>query len=86
MSVVPLHRCICGKPGLPRVISCETDEETVKATFFSCDECMDKTEKFLAQMRPIFSAMIACGVPTDVANETMTFMLDKLPDEGIWVG
>lgn len=81
MTVVPLHRCICGEPGRPRVITCETDEGKLSATFMSCDACMDKTENFLARLRPIFEKMLACGVPSDITNETMTFLLDSLPDD-----
>jgi hypothetical protein len=31
-------------------------------------------------MRPIFKAMRACGVPGEIANNTMTYLLDQLPD------
>jgi hypothetical protein len=86
MTVVPLYKCVCGKAGSPRIMTCETVEEKVTANFVSCDECMERTEKFLAQLRPVFNAMVTCGVPRDIANETMTFLLGSLPDDDDMLG
>lgn len=54
------------------------EDETL--TVFSCDKCVDMTNGVIAKMRPVFETMRACGVPRDVANDTMTFMLDQLPN------
>ena len=53
-------------------------DETI--TFFSCDNCVGTVDDFLARMRPIFETMRACGVPGEIANDTMTYLLDQLPD------
>jgi len=76
MNVVPLHKCVCGEIGSPRTMTWK--DETI--TFFSCDKCVDITDHFLARMRPVFEAMRACGVPGEIANDTMTYLLDQLPD------
>lgn len=73
MNVVPLHRCLCGKVGQPNVLTCDDEEETI----FACAECVAKTEAVIARVRPIFEALLACGVSREVANETMSFMLDS---------
>jgi hypothetical protein len=49
--------------------------------FAACDKCVEASEVFLARVRPVFVAMIACGVPREIANDAMAFMLDKLPDD-----
>lgn len=75
--VVPIRACVCGCAGRRRVLELKGDF----LTFNACDICVATGEAFLARVRPIFDAMIACGVPRDVANETMSFMLDRVPDD-----
>ena len=53
-------------------------DETI--TFFSCDECIERDDSFLALVRPIFATMRACGVPRDIANDTMTYLLERVTD------
>lgn len=74
-DVVPLHRCVCGAQGQLRTAACGADT----ATFVACDECMKTSVNLLASVRPIFEMMLICGVPRDVANDTMTFMLERMP-------
>lgn len=75
MSVVPLHKCVCGAAGSPRTMIWK--DETIK--FFSCDRCVETADIFLDRMRPVFETMRACGVPGEIANDAMTYLLDKLP-------
>jgi hypothetical protein len=75
-NVIPLHKCACGEAGQLRTMTWEDETLTV----FSCDKCVDMTNGVIAKMRPVFETMRACGVPRDVANDTMTFMLDQLPN------
>jgi len=77
MTVVPLHRCACGAVGLPHILTWGD----VTTTIFACDRCTTRSSKLMDQVRPVFAAMIACGIPNDIANDTMTFMLDALPDD-----
>lgn len=46
--------------------------------FGACDACINEVGGELAAVRPVFDAMIAAGVDRDVANETMTFMLNRM--------
>lgn len=75
-EVVPLHRCgRCGRPGHP--VDVEQEGEwlfSIKA----CDDCLSKTESELEMVRPIFDAMIAAGVSRKLANEAMTYLLDRM--------
>jgi len=76
--VVPLFRCkACGKEGRPTELEYEGK---ILGKFYACDECVAKVEGHLANVRPVFDAMIAAGVDRSIANETMTFLLDGLPD------
>lgn len=42
-----------------------------------CDECFDRTNNELESVRPIFDTMLECGVSRELANETMTFLLER---------
>ena len=76
-NIVPLHKCtVCGEMGRLRTITWK--DETI--TSLCCDKCAQTSEDFLARMRPIFESMRACGVPGEIANDTMTYLLDQLPD------
>lgn len=78
-QVVSLRPCVCGKPGTSREIFVADSPED-KAQFNSCDACLEISMKFLDRMRPVFATMRSVGVPGDVANETMQFLLDKIKD------
>lgn len=75
-NIVPLHRCSCGEVGRLRTITWES--ETIM--FFTCDKCVERDDTFLARVRPIFEAMRACGVPRDIANDAMTYLLERVTD------
>jgi hypothetical protein len=75
-NIVPLHKCVCGEAGLPRTM--QWKDETI--TIFACDKCVGTVDGVIARVRPVFDTMRACGVPRDIANDTMTFLLDQLPD------
>lgn len=78
-QVITLRPCVCGKPGERREI--EFEGEVV--AFMSCEECLNTSNTFLDRVRPIFEAMRAVGVPREIASETMTFLLDKIPDDSM---
>lgn len=74
-EVVPLLRCRrCGKAGSPCTL--EHKDQAV-AHFVACDECVEYCSSTMARVRPIFDAMIAAGIDRELANETMTFMLER---------
>ena len=65
----------CGKEGAEE-ISLMVDGKC-EATVYGCRRCTDKVDMHLDRVEPIFDAMIDAGVPEDVANETMDFLLDR---------
>ena len=74
-NVVPLLRCKrCGAAGNPCTL--EYKDEAI-AGFVACDSCVKECSNTMLRVRPIFDAMIAAGIPNDVANDTMTFLLEK---------
>ena len=74
-NVVPIRRCgRCGALATERDLTLRG--ETVLA-LLSCDDCVARGVAELAHVRPIFDAMIAAGVPRDLANDAMTFVLEK---------
>jgi hypothetical protein len=76
MAVVDLFRCKgCGAPGTRRTL-CYQGESL--AHFVSCDACVAVMDAVLKRVRPVFDALIAVGVDRDLANATMTFLLDRL--------
>jgi hypothetical protein len=77
MSVVPFRKCKCGQPGTMRLVHWENDTESQTIELIACDKCWNTSGDFLAHVRPVFDAMIACGCPRDIANDTMTFMLES---------
>ncbi len=77
--VIPFRTCNCGKPGMARSAECGE----LKANFIACDECLERSTAFLARVRPIFEAMRTVGVPGNIANETMSFLLDQIPDDAM---
>jgi hypothetical protein len=73
-NVVPFFRCkLCGARGSRLDLQLRG---TSVGTIVGCDVCLAKTEATLARVRPIFDAAIAAGVPRDLANEALTFILD----------
>lgn len=50
---------------------------SVVATIRSCPECLEAAKQLLDSVRPVFDAMITAGVSKELANETMTFLLDR---------
>lgn len=74
MSVTPLRLCGCGQPGAPFTI---TDGEK-KWHGYACDTCLEQTQATLAKHAPVFEAMLATGVPLEIADDTMTYLLNRL--------
>lgn len=77
--VVPLFACKrCGEPG--KTVGLQHAGTTV-AVLHACHGCIDQTAAELARVRPVFDAMLAAGVARDLANDVMTFLLERLyPD------
>lgn len=74
-NIVPIRKCrTCGKPATRRTLALN---DVPVVDFNSCDECVGETDAELARARPVFDAMIGAGVPRDVANDAMTFLLDR---------
>jgi hypothetical protein len=65
----------CGAEGSRREL--EYQGEKV-GDFGACDACVEKTEAELDAVRPVFDAMIAAGIDREIANDIMTFLLDRL--------
>lgn len=74
-TVTPLRTCQCGAPGAPLTI--EGDDGAILHGF-ACDACISKVNTTLNRVRPVFAALIACGVPKTAADETMAFLLDRI--------
>jgi hypothetical protein len=74
-NVVPIRRCgRCGEPcNYRRTIELRGQ---AMADVVACDACVDLMTSELARVRPVFDAMIACGVDRVIANNTMTFLLN----------
>lgn len=72
--MVDVDLCVsCGAIG--RKVTINLDGETVH-TFFACTDCFEHGKQKLARLRPVFDAMLKCGVSRDHANETMTYLLE----------
>lgn len=76
-NVVPLRPCACGGAGRVVKLSAPGVEEL---DIVVCDKCRTKTDAHLKRVRPIFQAMLAAKVPRKMADETMTFLLERLPE------
>ena len=73
-NVVPFFRCKrCGDQGRP--LDLQLRGVSV-GTLVGCDACLARTEATLARVRPIFDAAIAAGIPSELANDTMSFILN----------
>jgi protein-arginine kinase activator protein McsA len=78
MSVVPLFRCqCCGKAGA-HVDLLDVDSKEV-TTVVACDGCVEESLAHLARVRPVHDAMLAVGVPEDVAQALMNLLLELWP-------
>lgn len=76
-EVAILHKCgRCGKAA--NLINVTLRGELALKDVPICDDCWDKTEAELAQVRPVYERMIEVGVAPEVASETMTFLLDLM--------
>ena len=75
-TVTPIFSCKCGAAALP--VDVELDGVMV-GTGRACNACLENAKRTLGRMRPIFDAMISVGVDNKLANDTMTFLLDRLP-------
>ena len=60
------------------VWSLDETETHREIQFISCPGCVEKTYAELANVRPVFDAMLAAGVPRDLANDAMTFLLVRM--------
>jgi len=68
----------CGRLTLPREL--QLNGETI-ASFYGCPSCVDKTIHTLARVKPIFQTMITQDIPRDIANDVMTYLLEKLDEK-----
>lgn len=81
-NIANLFTCVCGKPAKPRkLIYAEDESESV--VFSACEECLARSENFLAKVRPIFDKMIEIGVPREIANNSMNHLLIQLTDDSM---
>ena len=75
-NVTSIYRCGRCRADAPRVDLC-LNGEVLDLRVYACSECIAKIEGELANVRPIFDAMIAAGIDRALANEAMTFILDR---------
>ena len=74
-AVIPLHRCgRCKQLGNPCDIALAGD---IVASIVVCDTCLVDLKTDLLSVRPVFDAMIACGIDRDLANDTMVYLLER---------
>jgi hypothetical protein len=76
MTVTPMFRCKCGAPGTRREL---TLNDIPVTSLSACDDCVAQVNATLDRIRPVFDAMIAAGIDRTLANETMTYMIDRMP-------
>lgn len=74
-EVVNIRRCKCGAAGSR--IEADFRGENI-GHFVACQSCLGNTIALLDRVRPVFDAMIAAGVEHEHANDTMTFLLEKM--------
>lgn len=79
-GIVNLFTCVCGKPAQPRLMAFAEDPQHTVG-FTACEECLDRSNKFLAKVRPVFDKMIEIGVPRGIANDVMTELLTRVDDD-----
>lgn len=78
-NVVSLRKCLCGSPGLPRIM--EHDGE--RTPFYACDTCLDGTLALLARVGPVADAMRQCEVPEEILEEVMAHLLARLDEDDL---
>lgn len=76
--VQALRPCGCGKPSTRREIEFEGEVIGVMVCDECCLSCCSLSGALLDKVRPVFEAMLAADVPKGVADETMTFLLDRI--------
>lgn len=77
-NVTPLRRCHrCGQAAN----SVTLDLRGVVVSVNACRGCVEAVRAEIARLRHVFDAMLAAGVPRGIANQTMTFMLDRMDEE-----
>lgn len=77
-SVRHLYRCGgCGRPGRP--VELEADGLPV-GKFVACSDCLERAHEHMGRVRAVFLAMLDAGVERELADETMTFLLERMPD------
>lgn len=75
-NVSPLFKCgRCGGPSKPFDLTLNGEPHS---SGFGCGACIDQTIDDLARVRPVFDAMLTVGVDRVLANDTMTFLLERL--------
>lgn len=74
-DVASLFPCRCGATGRRRTLVYEGDDVAV---FDACDDCIAASDELLTRVRPVFLAMVAAGVDRDIANEAMSFLLNRM--------
>lgn len=67
--------CKCGAPARERELFYQ---DKLVDTFDACKSCISEITDRLARVRSIFEAMLEAGIDYDLANATMTFLLDRL--------
>lgn len=84
-NAIPLHPCRCGKPSkLYTILQPGNHADPLEGALQIriCPACVERTQALFEQVRPVFGAMMHAGVPQDVAEATMGFLLDLLdPDK-----
>jgi hypothetical protein len=75
-NIVPIRRCARCKEELGEPVDLAFKGE-VFATVNACAKCVAQTAAEMAKSRPIFDAMIAAGVPRELANDAMTWLLER---------
>lgn len=69
MTIHALFTCgRCGGPGRP--VDLELND-VKQDTIHACSKCLAECEEELAEMRPVFDALIKAGVPRVAANAMM---------------
>lgn len=70
--------CRCGAPGALVDVAHDGQYGPHIYTIIACEACLDTSMEQLSKVRPVFNAMIAADVPQPIANEVMSFLLEKL--------
>lgn len=75
--VVSLHACACGSAGRFRTLELKGVEA---GKVLVCDGCLAESDRRLAQVRPVFEAMLGAGIRHDIANRAMTVLLNLMAE------